>query len=369
MMLLKGKGMYVWQVTRCERGDTTAIAGLARAAKLSHVLVKVADRDVPYNIDRTTRVDLAMLLIQSLHAYGIQAWGWQYVYGESPLAEANMAIHRIRQLKLDGFVINAEFEYKQTGKKVAARRYMNQLRMAVPDIPMALSSYRYPSYHPEFPWREFLENVDINMPQVYWMQARNPADQLNRCVREFQAMTPSRPIIPTGAAFKEYGWKSTPEEVVDFMQAAQRHNLSAANFWEWSHARNTGTLPGMWDAIRDYPWQQTPAQQDICQRYISALNSHKPNEVAKLYLPNAIHVTGSRTAQGTAAINSWYSSLFNQVLPAGVFTLTGFSGKGSSRHFTWTAVSRNGRVLDGSDTFGLTNDQIAYHFTFFSKTA
>jgi hypothetical protein len=369
MIMLKGKGMYIWQVSRCERGDITAIAALARAAKLSHVLVKVADRDVMYNIDQNTKVDQAMVLIQALHALGIQAWGWQYVYGDSPLAEANMAIHRIRQLKLDGFVINAEKEYKLAGKKDAARRYMNHLRNTIPDIPLALSSYRYPSYHPEFPWREFLENVDINMPQVYWMQARNPVDQLNRCVREFQTMTPSRPIIPTGAAFKEYGWKSNAEEVVDFMKAAQRQNLSAINFWEWSHARDNSNLPGMWDAIRNYPWEQTPALPDICQRYINALNTRKPNEVIKLYNPNAIHVTGIRTIQGTAAINAWYGSLFNQVLPSAVFTLTGFSGKGPSRHFTWTAASKSGKVLNGSDTIGLTNDKIAYHFTFFTKTA
>ncbi len=367
-MILKGKGMYVWQVARCERGDAAAIAALARAAKLSHVLVKVADRDVPYNIDHAARVDLAMMLVQALRAHGIQAWGWQYIYGESPLAEANMAIHRIRQLKLDGFVVNAETEYKQAGKKEAAKRYMNHLRMAIPDIPLALSSYRYPSYHPEFPWREFLESVDINMPQVYWMQARNPIDQLNRCVREFQFMSPFRPIVPTGAAFKEYGWTSNAEEVIEFMKAAQHLNLIAVNFWEWYHTRNNSALPGMWEAIRDYPWDRTAAQLDICHRYINALNTHKPNEVVKLYNPNAIHVTGSRTAQGSAAIISWYSSLFNHTLPSAIFTLTGFSGKGPSRHFTWTAVSKNGRVLNGSDTFGLTNDKIAYHFTFFTKT-
>ena len=367
MTTLKGKGMFIWQVARCEKGDTAAIAALARAAKFTHVLVKVADRDVAYNVDRNTKADLAMMLIQSLRAQGIQAWGWQYVYGDSPLAEANIAIQRIRQLKLDGFVVNAEIEYKQAGKKEAAKRYMNHLRNAVSDVPIALSSYRYPSYHPDFPWREFLEFVDFNMPQVYWMQARNPADQLNRCVREFQAMSPTRPIIPTGAAFKEYGWKSTAEEAVAFMQAAQRLNLPAANFWEWYHARNNVTLPGMWDAIRDYVWTQTPTQADICQRYIDALNTHKPAEVLKLYNPNAVHVTGSRTIQGSTAIHSWYSSLFKHVLPSAKFTLTGFSGRGPSRHFTWTAESRGGRVLNGSDTIGLTNDLIAYHFTNFAK--
>jgi hypothetical protein len=368
-MILRGKGMYIWQIARCERGDTAAIAAVARAAKLTHVLVKIADRDYAYNIDQTSKVDLAMKLVGSLRAHGIQVWGWQYVYGDAPLAEANMAIHRIRQLKLDGFVVNAEHEYKQSGKKEAARRYMNHLRVALPDFPIALSSYRYPSYHPDFPWREFLENVDINMPQVYWMQARNSGDQLNRCVNEFQALTPSRPIFPTGAAFKEHGWVSRPEEVVEFMRTAQSLNLTGVNFWEWFHARNKLSLPGMWEAVHDYSWDQIPTQPDICERYIAALNSRNPKEFVKLYNPKAIHVNGSRTVQGIDAITSWYTNLFNQVLPSAKFALTGFSGKGPSRHFTWTAVSKKGRVQNGSDTFGLNNDKIAYHFTFFSKTA
>jgi hypothetical protein len=368
-MSLKGKGMYIWQVARCERGDTAAIAALARAAKLTHVLVKVADRDYAYNVDPSSKVDLAMLLVQALRSHGIQAWGWQYIYGDSPLAEANMAIHRIRQLRLDGFVVNAEVEYKQPGKREAAKRYMNHLRVALPDFPIALSSYRYPSYHPEFPWREFLENVDLNMPQVYWMQARNPVDQLQRCVREFQVMTPTRPIFPTGAAFKEYGWVSRAEEVVEFMKAAQRLNLAGVNFWEWSHSRNNISLPGMWEAVRDFSWEQTPSQPDICERYIAALNSYNPREFPKLYNPKAIHVNSSRTVQGIEAITSWYTSLFNQLLPSARFTLTGYTGKGPFRHFTWTAVSQKGSVQNGSDTFGLANDKIVYHFTYFTKTS
>ena len=79
---------------------------------------------------------------------------------------------------------------------------MDALRSSLPELPMALSSYRFPGYHPQLPWREFLEHYDYNMPQVYWMKAHNPADQLERSVNELTAKKPSLPVIPTGAAFR-----------------------------------------------------------------------------------------------------------------------------------------------------------------------
>ncbi len=108
--------------------------------------------------------------------------------------------------------------------------------------------------------------------------------------------------------------------------------------------------------------------RDICEKYMVALNSRDPNQIANLYIPTAVHITSASTIQGLDAIRTWYTTLFNQILPNPTFTLTGFSGSGSSRHFTWTATSSLGRVQNGNDTFGLINDKIAYHYTFFTTT-
>ena len=54
------------------------------------------------------------------------------------------------------------------------------------------------------------------------MKAHNPAEQLVKCVREFQRMDHSRPILPTGAAFNEFGWKPTTDEVLEFYAYCQR---------------------------------------------------------------------------------------------------------------------------------------------------
>lgn len=366
-MTLEGKGFFIWQIANCENGDVNVIASLAQDARLSHVLIKIADTIYSYNI--TNGVDRVPPLVQALRARGIQVWGWHYVHGNDPLGEARKAIERVQGLQLDGYVIDAEAEYKEPGKATAATKFMSSLRAGLPSTPIALSSYRYPSYHPQLPWRQFLDGCDFNMPQVYWMQAHNAGDQLIRSVREFQGMTPYRPVIPTGAAFMEGGWKPTSAEVLEFLQTAQSLNLSAANFYIWDSCSSAATgLGDVWNTIRDYPWAPATLPSDITIRYIDALNTHNPDTVVELYNPTAVHVTAARTIQGTTAIRAWYQSLFTQLLPNAKFTLTGYSGSGSSRHFTWTAAGTQGKVENGNDTLGLVNEKISYHYSFFTIT-
>jgi hypothetical protein len=365
-MTLKGKGFFTWRLEATESGNSARIAAFAKAASLTHVLIKIADGIVSTNIDLINNIDYALLVSQALRAQGIQVWGWHYVYGDSPVVEASRALQRIRQLDLDGYVVNAEVEYKKPGRGTAARRYMEALRAGCPDLPIGLSSYRYPSLHRAFPWREFLDYCTYSMPQVYWMQATNSGQQLIRTVREYQSMTPYRPIIPTGSAFREFGWTPTVPEVIEFMQTAKSLNLTGVNFWEWTHARTR--IPGMWEAIHDFRWDPVSDSRDIAERYIAALNTRNAEEVTRLYAPMAVHITAQRSIQGIEAIRDRYTTLFETILPGATFTLTGYTGAKNSRHLTWTAVSNKGQVNNGNDTFGLISDKIAYHYSFFSVT-
>lgn len=364
-MTLKGKGFFIWQIPRCENGDVAAIADLAEQANFSHILVKIADGDSPYNI--VNEIDLVPPLVQALRARSIAIWGWHYVYGYEPQAEAQIAIQRLNELGLDGYVIDAEAQYKEPGKDEAALIFMEALRDALPTFPIALSSYRYPTYHPMLPWVEFLQSCDLNMPQVYWIGAHNPAEQLARSLREFEAITPFRPLIPTGAAFIEGGWQPTTAEVLEFLQAARDLNMSAANFWEWSNCRRN--LPDIWNAIRDFPWPFDDSDLDIVLRYINALNSHDIERILGLYNPNAVHVLSSRTLQGTDQLRWWYNDLFTRVLPGATFTLVESTGETSTRHFSWRATSSRGQVENGSDSFGLVGGKITYHFSYFTVTS
>jgi hypothetical protein len=367
-MDLQGKGLFTWKIPNCEHGDANKIADVAADAGLTHLVLKVADGTGAYNGTWGQANDTLTPLVNELRSRGIKVFGWHYLYGNEPNSESIMAIRRIRQFNLDGYVLDVEKEYKMAGKKAAAVRFMNQLREAYPALAIALSSYRYPSLHPQVPWEVFLEHCTLNMPQVYWMKAHNPGEQLVKCVREFRGMKHSCPIFPTGAAFKEAGWQPTAAEVVEFMNKAKELNLSGVNFWEWSAVRS-GTIPGVWEAIRDYPWGGEPALKEICERYMTALNAHDPTEVLNLYTPTAVHINASRSTQGLDNLRAWYMQLFNHLLPDATFKLTGYSGKGSTRHLSWTASSSAGRVNNGNDTFGLLNGKINYHYSFFSVQA
>ena len=362
-MSLQGKGYYIWKIDYTEKGDYHAILDKIRDADLGHVLVKIADGDEIYNYNEHRHIDMAVSLVNLLHENNVQVWGWQYVYVENPIAEARKAVQRVQQMNLKGFVVDAEKEFKEPGMDVIARRYMDELRASLPNLPIALSSYRFPSYHRQFPWKDFLALCDFNMPQVYWEEAHNPVAQLNKCIREFQTMTPSRPIIPTGAAYGTGNWKPTPDDVQDFLKAAQDLNLPAANFWSWQHARG---MPRVWERIAQYPWPSQPAEKDVVEKYIEALNRHDPLELTMLYTLTGLHIDARATLQGPEKLLAWYNSFLNDILPNGTFELTGLSGTGNSRHFTWTATSAKGRVLDGNDTLGLQDGKIAYHYTFFT---
>jgi hypothetical protein len=186
-------------------------------------------------------------------------------------------------------------------------------------------------------------------------------------VTEFQAKIPSRPVIPTGAAFREFGWNPTDGEVLEFCKKAKELNLSAVNFWEWSDARS-GTIPGVWETIKEYKWREKDEPKDICETLFDALNAHDIEKILSLYGLPAIHINAIRTTAGFENLREWYKNLFTNVLPDSIFKLSSYNGKGNSRHITWTASSSKGIVRNGNDTLGLLKGKISYHYSFFIVT-
>ncbi|KAF0111523.1 MAG: hypothetical protein FD147_874 [Chloroflexi bacterium] len=369
-MVLQGKGTWIWKIPQCEGGNAQAIATVAKNAGFSHVLIKIADSSYPYNVNKTTGVDLIPPVVDALRSKGLLVWGWHYVYGYNPLGEAAIAISQCKKYNLDGYVVDAEIEYKLAGREAVARTFMTELRKGIPNTPVALSTFRWPTYHPNFPYKAFLEKCDYNMPQVYWMKAHNPIYDLTRSYNEFKAITPTRPMIPTGPAFMESGWQPTPAEVKDFLDTAKSLGMTGANIYSWDDSRTI--LPAVWNLVANYNWPgpaQPPVGTDILDKYMNALNTMNYNAALDLYTEEAVHVTADRTIQGNVNIRLFIGQLLTNGLNDGVFKVTSSSGTGETRHFTWTCDSYRGKVRDGSDTFGLKDGKIAYHYSHFTITA
>ncbi|HUN22397.1 MAG TPA: nuclear transport factor 2 family protein [Anaerolineales bacterium] len=382
-MAIKGKGVYIWKIRNCEGGDVTAIAKKAKNAGLTHVLVKIADGDAPFNVPSGR--DLALDLTRALRDEGIQTWGWHYVRGDEPTAEGNAAVDRVRQLRLDGYVVDAEIEYRNVQKRQAARDFMSTVRSGLPNTPIAFCSYRYPSLHQAVPWAEFLEKCDYNMPQVYWEQSHNSDQQLARSVSEFNSSSLVgyvRPVLPVGAAYGTRGWRAEPTDVQKFFQKAKEMNLAAASVYSWDWATSPGNSD-LWDAVANFSWAvSTPPEtrpteptipnlpvpaniEELLKRYLKALNEKNVDLLLSLYHENAGLVAGQKLIIGRQALRTWFEHFLFNLLPNGAYNVGLPRGADVAWSFRWTCNSTAGQVQKGNDTLGLRDGLIQYHFMSF----
>lgn len=358
-MSLAGKGMMIWQLPRCEDGSPEKIAQAAKQAGLTHVIIKIANGMLAYNVDRNTNQDLVPAVAQALKAKGIQVWGWHYVYGINPIGEARIAIQRVKQLHLDGYVIDAEIEYKQKGMASQAEQFMKAIRGPLTNIPIALSSYRYPKYHPELPWKQFLQYCDYNMPQVYWEQAHTPASQLERSFEQFKVLAPNRKFVPTGAFYKTNGWLPSAQDIQEFLKKATDLGCKATNFYTWDHKKY---LPEQWDILAKYDWNRGNVVQSFGQRMVALLNGSSYLPVARSFSEDAVHISAKKTISGREKIAAYYQRLFEIERPGATYELVNEQSDDKSCTLIWKTTI-NGKEVQGRDSFGFNGETITYQYS------
>lgn len=373
-MTLQGKGFFTANLAECEGGNPVAILAAAQAAGLSHIIVKIADGTQAAGLDGSG-VDFAAPVVQALQQAGLAVWGWQVVYGEAPSAEAAIAITRSQALGLTGFVVSAGTEFEQSGRASAAHQFITTVRSAL-KVPIALSSFRFPNYHPTFPWSDFLLSCDLHMPQVFWEQAHNADEQLRESKRQCDALPNAKPYLPTGAAYTAPGWSPTAQDITDFLDTADALGLQAVNFFDWEVCR--ASLPLSWNAIASFPWPAAPQvnpsdhtpdtlpgtapgpQTDpFVLQFLGTLNSRNAAQVSALYDPAATQVWADQIKRGVASIQAGFAAFFNSLAAGAVFSSTSSKVNDNSYTITWKAGS-----LSGETILTLNNGKIILDYTF-----
>lgn len=353
-MSLTGKGFIIWKVQNCEYGNVQAIIHKAQSAGLTHVLIKVADGPQPYNASYLPG------LVAGLKSAGIAVWGWQYVYGEKPLDEAAVALNVAGPLHLDGYVVNAEREYE--GKFGQAGAYMERLAAGLKGVPLALTSFRAPEYHPTFPWTEFLSHCQVNMPQVFWTGGQDPARLLQQTIEQFKHIYPVVPLVPTGPTYEAGSWRPTVAQIHGFLAAARQMALDGVNFWNWDYAG--GPHGGdLWQAIAGFDWSgQDGVTSDPVSRLFDALNRSDVEAIVRLYEPEGVLVTKQHTLKGTHALRDYYTN-FLRAFPQGRFEVEKRESANNVEHVTWRglAAAQSHTIRDGQDTIGVRDGRIQYH--------
>jgi Putative peptidoglycan binding domain len=227
-----GTGMWIWQLPKSDGGDVAAIAAQAHATGISTVFVKSADGS-------TVWAQFTPQLVQALHANGLRACGWQYVYGSDPAGEAAAAASAVTD-GADCLVIDAEKEYE--GRYAQAQQYMFALRTQIgPDYPLGLTSFPYVDYHPQLPYSVFLGpgGAQANLPQVYWKTIGNTVDAVSAHTLAHNRIY-GVPIAPLGQSYDS----PPPADIERFAGIWAGYGSRGMSYWSW---QSTGQPA--WDAI------------------------------------------------------------------------------------------------------------------------
>ena len=252
-MFPKGKGLYVWNIIDMPKDW---VFQFVAKMGLTWIAVKIADGVNSSNLrwlaNGDSVDDILEPFIGKARDAGLQVYGWQYIYGYNPRDEAQKAAKRMRQLELDGFIIDAESYYKD--KPIQAAIYSQELANLLLGVSIALSTYRFPELHREFPFKEFLAICDYNAPQMYW-NAGQAGAELKECYKQYRKLT-DLPMIPAGRAYVGDGFpKPHPKEIDEFMDTAQFMQMDAAFFWSADALyHRLVPLPEIVDAIANYFW-------------------------------------------------------------------------------------------------------------------
>src|SRR3954465_6061108 len=228
-----GTGMWIWQLSRSERGSADAVAARAAASGVTTVIVKAADGP-------TYWPQFSPALVAALHARGVQACAYDFLYGRRPAAEAAVGARAVAA-GADCLVVDVEGAY--AGRYSAAQTYLARLRAAIgPDYPLGFTSLPYVSWHSKIPYSVFLGpgGAQVTLPQVYWKAIGSSVDRVfARTVTENAVY--GRPLAPIGQLYS----KPSPASVVRFRALAAAAGATGVSFWSWQSAAPSG-----WAALK-----------------------------------------------------------------------------------------------------------------------
>ncbi len=260
--MMNGKGIFIWQSKNVEGGVLSSIVKTCQVMGLSWVALKIGD-SVSTKFASFLNMPEA---VAAFRAAGISVWGWHYVYGgiwiekngtvhtggPSPAKEAAFAVRQVKELGLDGYIIDAEREWKVEKPGVRSVEFMGELKDI--GVPVALCSYRFPSLHREFPWEAFLAGCEFHMPQVYWGPGRQIGDFDQSCSELLEKA--KLPIVPVGRAYIGDGHPfPTSSEITQFTQRAEDRGCPGVSYWALDFLYlHTGGFERM-KAISDFKWQ------------------------------------------------------------------------------------------------------------------
>ena len=225
-----GRGMWIWILSSSSGGNLAAIISRAHQYGIRTLIIKSGDGTGTWS-------QFTPQIVSELHSAGLRVCGWQYVYGNHPLGEAQVGAATVKD-GADCLVIDAESEYQ--GKYVQAQTYITQLRKLIgANFPVALAGFPYIDFHPAFPYSVFLGpgGAQYNMPQMYWRDIGTTVDAVYAHTYEYNRVY-QRQIYPLGQIYN----RPPPGQIIRFRQVSRAYGAPSVSWWDWQE----GTQSAWW---------------------------------------------------------------------------------------------------------------------------
>jgi len=222
------QGMWLWYVDRSEGGSVPAILARAQRAGIGTLYIKAGDGGSVWS-------QFSPSLVAALHRGGLDVCAWQFVYGDSPVAEARVGASAVRR-GADCLAIDAEGQYE--GKYAAADRYIRALRARIgAAFPLSLAGFPYVDYHPSFPYSVLLGpgGATVNQPQMYWKAIGASVRAVFEHTYLFNRLW-GHPIYPLGQTYDRPGRRS----ILRFRRFAESYGGLAPSWWDWQETNGRG---------------------------------------------------------------------------------------------------------------------------------
>ena len=222
----------MWELQAADGGSLSRIIAQAKAYGVRTLFIKSGDGSTFWSQFNPS-------VVAALHAAGLYACAWQFVYGDHPLAEAAVGAQAVND-GADCLAIDAETQYQ--GKYAQAQQYVSGLRARVGSrYPLSLAGFPYVDYHASFPYSVFLgpNGAQYNTPQMYWYTIGTSVTGVYAHTYEYNELY-ERPIAPLGQVYA-----SPPaDQIKDFRSASLSYRASGVSWWDWQEASGT-----QWHAI------------------------------------------------------------------------------------------------------------------------
>jgi hypothetical protein len=276
-----GKGTFVWLLPRLVDlfGSVGAMVEKLVEDDYQWVCVKAQHGYVlgcSPSYDPAAQIEILDEFVPAAEEAGIEMHGWGYNFGNTTAfrrwndqqgKEIARIVEALVRWRFRSWTVNAEHDFKASGGRTAATTLINSLRESLAahleeiDVPIGLSSYKFISSHPDFPFSAFLQSCDFSGPQVYWQLSRFPVDQLEKSVGEWTAVA-DLPVVPAGTLYPEGSWWPTGEQVTQFNEAAKAmENVIGTNYWEYYYPVRYNK-DDLTTALASFDWPSIPMDDD-----------------------------------------------------------------------------------------------------------